>query len=355
MPILKILLTIVFVSIALPLVGQADAQTPNDVTKNSAPLAIKPWQEVVVSVSNIDQTARFFTEIGGYQTVWQGSMSADELAAWGLPDGASAHALVLKQANRSEGYIRLVNFKDTGPKVPTRPGARAWDTGCYFSLMVRMKDMSAVYDDAIKMGWWTETPITELQFGKSHLNIVIFKGPDGIQVQSYERLNRPIPATFPDFERFSAPFNLMQMVRDKNQTMAFYKNVLGFDVFFDGPPTKSEKPVNMPLGIPKSLTTEVAYHAGIVYPTAGPVGRLESIEIIDIDGNDYASRCHAPNLGILAVRFEVPNVDATVAKLAEQDYLVTAKSANISPYGNVNLINLKSPDGANLQFYQVQN
>ena len=54
--------------------------------------------------------------------------------------------------------------------------------------MVRMKDMASIYDDAIAMGWWTETPITYLEFGTSKLNVVIFRGPDGMQVQGYERL-----------------------------------------------------------------------------------------------------------------------------------------------------------------------
>lgn len=316
----------------------------------------EPWQEVVVSVSDIDRSAEFFTKIGGYKPVWRGVMSADEIQAWGLSDQATATALVLRQNNREEGYIRLVDFDNAGRQVPTRPGSRAWDTGCYFSLMVRMKDMQSVYDDAIEMGWWTETPIAELKFGASHLNIVIFKGPDGLQVQSYERLNRPISPDFPDFERFSGPFNLMQMVRNKNETLAFFTGTLGFDVFFDGQPTKSEKPENMPIGIPKSLTTSVRYQAGIVTPKAGEVGRLESIEILDIQGNDYAEQCKAPNLGILAARFEVNNIEQALARIKKTNPALEApiQHAKISPYGKLKLINIKTPDGANIQFYEKE-
>ena len=43
--------------------------------------------------------------------------------------------------------------------------------------------------DAIDLGWWTETPITPLDFGTSKLKVVIFRGPQGIQVQGYERLS----------------------------------------------------------------------------------------------------------------------------------------------------------------------
>ncbi|MEO0577033.1 MAG: hypothetical protein AAF004_16380, partial [Pseudomonadota bacterium] len=200
------------------------------------------WQEVVVSVTDIERSAAFFTQIGGYEEKWRGTMSASERDAWGVPSGASADVLLLGQDNRNEGFVRLVRFDNAGRKVPTRPGARAWDTGCYFSIMVRMKDMPSIYDDAIEMGWWTETPIVNLSFGDSFLNVVVFKGPDGVQVQGYERLSLPIPAAFPEFDRFSGPFNMMQMVRDKEVSYAFYTEVLGFETFYNGKPYVDETP-----------------------------------------------------------------------------------------------------------------
>ena len=50
------------------------------------------------------------------------------------------------------GHVRLVSFDNAGRRVPMRPGARAWDTGCYFSMMIRVKDMQSIYDDAIWIG-----------------------------------------------------------------------------------------------------------------------------------------------------------------------------------------------------------
>ena len=141
--------------------------------------------------------------------------------------------LVLGKANEDQANIRLIRFTNAGPRVPMRPGARAWDTGCYFSLMVRSRDMA---------------------------------------------------------------YN-------------FYTEVLGFATFYKGDPYTAQEPT--PLGLPVNLTTTIPYLAGIVYPTPGEFGRMEMIEIRGLDGYDYADRCDAPNLGILAVRFEVR--DATVA------------------------------------------
>ena len=145
----------------------------------AAPVTTSPWREVVVSVSNLERTARFFRNIGGYSLRDSGTLSASEVAAWGLPPAARASYQLLAPTGSTDGWIRLVDFDDAGEQAPMRPGARAWDSGCYFSLMVRVKDIGAVYTDAIELGWWTETPITYLEFGPSKLWVMIFRGPDG--------------------------------------------------------------------------------------------------------------------------------------------------------------------------------
>ena len=127
--------------------GAADAGT------ETTPITTRPWQEAVLSVTDLDSSARFFREIGGCVAKARGAVSASEIASWGLPPAAGGEMLVLGNANEDQANIRLIHFTNAGSGVPMRPGARAWDTGCYFSLMVRMKDMQAIYDDAIAMGW----------------------------------------------------------------------------------------------------------------------------------------------------------------------------------------------------------
>ena len=48
------------------------------------PVTNKPWREAVISVTDPDITARFFKEIGGYEELGRGSLSASAVAAWGL-------------------------------------------------------------------------------------------------------------------------------------------------------------------------------------------------------------------------------------------------------------------------------
>ncbi len=319
------------------------------------PVTAEPWREAVVSVTDLDRSAAFFKSIGGYRERWRGPVDAGELELFGLSAGASGEALLLGPEGATAGLVRLVRFDDAGPRVPMRPGSRPWDTGCYFSLMVRVKDMQAVYTDAIRLGWWTETPITYLEFGESKLNVVIFKGPDGLQVQGYERLSPPLPEAVGEFERMTRPFNVMQMVRDRDIAYDFFANVLGFATFYNGPPYVADEPEYMPLGIPVNLTTSVRYRAGIVYPLPGEFGRMEMIEIMDLDGRDYAARCHAPNLGILAVRFDVHSLSALAAVLEQRGKVETPPPTELvlPPYGRFSGTSVRTPDGAIIQFLEA--
>ncbi|MEL7296258.1 MAG: hypothetical protein AAGJ86_01285 [Pseudomonadota bacterium] len=317
------------------------------------PVTDQRWREAVVSVTDLDRSAAFFKQIGGYVEHWRGELSPSALESWNLPAGGAATAMVLGPADATAGLIRLIRFETETPKQPTRPGAHAWDTGCYFSLMVRMKNMQAIYDDAIALGWWTETPITYLEFGESKLNVMVFKGPDGIQVQGYERLSPALPEAVGDFDRLTRPFNIMQMVRDRDTSYAFFRDVLGFATFYAGPPYLAPKPTPNPIGIPTNLTTSVSYSAGIVYPQPGEFGRMELISIDGIDGYDFAERCNAPNLGILAVRFAVDDVATARSTIELRGGKPGAIGrAEIGHLGAVSVFNLKTPDGANIQFYE---
>lgn len=320
----------------------------------SDPITDQGWREAVISVSDLNRSASFFQDIGHYQRRWRGQLTAELIASWGLPPEAKGEALLLEPNPKFGGMLRLVRFDNAGRREPMRPGARTWDSGCYFSVMARMKGMQAIYDDAIAMGWWTETPITDLAFGTSKLKVVIYRGPDGLQVQGYERLSPPLPEAIPDFERISGPFNMMQMVSDRDVAYAFFTKILGFETFYKGEPFVADEPRHSPLGIPLSLTTTHRYRAGIVYPVPGESGRMEMIEHMDLRSRDHSQRCSPPNLGILSVRFPVASIEAAVARFKQHDWPLwqPVREAVLRPYGTVKLFGVKTPDGAIVQFFE---
>ena len=321
-----------------------------------SPITTQPWLMATASVSDLDQTARFFVEIAGYEQVYRGPLDPAEISALNLMEGASGEVLTLKAPESEAGFVRLIRFDNAGRKVPTRPGARAWDTGCFWSFMVRAYDLESIYDDAIAMGWGTETQIAPLSFNGSELNIVVFKGPDGLQVQAYERLNRPVPEGYTPFERLSRPFNIMQMIRDREAVRVLMEDVLGFERVWYGPPYTDDEPTLMPLGIPQNLTTSVPYKAGIFTPqTQTLYGRMEYIEIDGLDGFDFADRCKAPNLGWLSVTYPVESAADARALIEERGWPIEqSEYASTRPaFGALSVFSIRAPDGALIEFAET--
>ena len=317
------------------------------------PITELPWQEAVISVTDLEKTAEFFKKIGGFKELYRGQSSKSSIKHYGLTADTSAEELLLSAKGSDVGFIRLIRFDNTDTKKPMRPGSRAWDTGCYFSLMVRMKGLREIYDEAIEMGWWTETPVAEIIFGESRLDVVIFKGPDGLQIQGYDRLEPPLPESFPEFDRISQPFNIMQMIKNRENSRKFFVDLLGFDTFFYGVPFTAKEEAVTPLGIPLNLTTKTQYRTAIYYPIAGELGRVEMIEFMDIKGLDHSEKCHAPNLGLLSIKYSIEDMQQTLGMLKSRGLQsVDVNDIQLQPYGDISIFSLSSPDGAIIEFYE---
>ena len=171
-------------------------------------------------------------------------------------------------------------------------------------------------------------------------------------MQGYERLTPALPKAFPAFERISQPFNIMQMVKSREKGRAFFEDLLGFDTFYWGKPFTAKEAKVTPLGIPLNLTTKTKYRAGILYPVAGELGRVEMIEFMDIQGLDHSDKCSAPNLGLLSIKYPVDNIKRTVKTLSKRGQKnVQVNKIELMPYGGISIFSLRSPDGAIVEFY----
>ncbi len=305
-----------------------EAWTDLSLRAKPAPITTEPWQEIVIGVPDLDDVPRLFTDIGGFTMREQ-----------------SRNALVLGAPGVESGLIRF--HLTPADAAKTRPfGSRSWDTGCYFSVMMRAKNLSSIIEDAAALGWTPLTDMAYLEFGPSKLNIVVLgHEKTGIQVQLYERLTTPIPEGFPDFERLSRPFNMMQMVRARDAAYTFYQQGLGFETFYYGKPSVSAQPEVMPLGIPVEMTTTTPYQAGIVTPKLGlEWGRMEMIEVMMSGGKDLSSLCAPGNIGITEVHFFVDDIDDLSQKLSDRGVNIYER--------HTRALRVKTPDGANIRFIQ---
>lgn len=298
-----------------------------EVSALSGTITTQPWQEVVIGVPDFGDVMRFFTQIGNYAVLEQ-----------------SDATLLLAAPGSDNGYIRFQLTESNAEQ--TRPfGSRSWDTGCYWSVMLRAKNLVTIIEDAKALGWLPHTEMTYFEFGPSKLNIIVLTHEKtGVQVQLYERLTTPLPEGFPEFERISRPFNVMQMAANRDVAFAFFKNSLGFDTFYLGEPSVSKTAEPMPLGIPVDQVMSIPFLAGIVTPKSGlEWGRMEMIEVQMPGGKDLSKRCEPGNTGIHTVRFDVDDLDK-----ASQILRARKLSPKVTPNGIV----IKSPDGANIEFIQ---
>ena len=314
------------------------------------PVLSEPWREALISVRNPAEAARFFIEVGGFEVVARGRVDSREIAYWRLGEGVGGDFLLLKAPGTNHGYIRFVRFNAV-QQTPVRVGARAWDSGGYFSLMMRARGLDAVYADALALGWMAESEPVRFDFPPSVLGNVVLKGPDGINIALYERIEPPLDA-FWQFERLSQPFNAMQMVADIEPADEFFTQVLGMEHFWAG---DFIDPVAGPnnFGLPQNLTTEIARRTRILQPQPGESGRLELMQFVGLDGRDLSDRAQPPNLGILSIRYPVPDLDAALESIEAAGGKAWRGPAplDLPPYGPVRMFALRAPDGAIVEIF----
>ena len=313
---------------------------------------VAPWSEAVVSVENIPASTRLVREAGGWRVTHRGAVQRAELDYWQLPIAAKATFERLCAPGTNTGCIRFVRFSGVAQR-PVRLAARAWDTGGIFSIMVRSDNVPALFDQAIKLGWWAESEPIGFTFGQSDLRNVVLTGPHGINLAVYQRISPPFTA-FP-VGRISQGFNSMRMVRNRPVARAFYEQKLGFQVLFDSNNEPAE-PARSNFGIPLNFTPSAKRGAAALQPVAGETGRIEVMQIEGFTGSDHSAYASPPNLGTLSVRYPVRDLAGYRALLESRGVAIAYAAGNVSVagLGQVDLFAVRDPDGNLTEFYETK-
>jgi catechol 2,3-dioxygenase-like lactoylglutathione lyase family enzyme len=312
---------------------------------------VEPWSEAVVSVEDIDKASQLFLEVGSWKVLDKGKVDRAELNYWKLPAKAIATFQRLCAPKTTTGCIRFVSFKGVEQR-PIRLATRAWDTGGIFSIMVRSDNVPALFDAAIKLGWWAESEPVRFTFGQSDLRNVVLTGPHGINVAVYERISPPFD-TFP-VGRISQAFNSMRMVKSRVNARDFYQQQLGFRILFDSA-NEPKEPAPSNFGIPLNYTPTIKRAAAALQPVSGETGRVEVMQIDGFTGSDVSEHASPPNLGILSVRYPVKDLAAYRASLELRGVAIAyeAKAVPIAGTGSADMIAVRDFDGNITEFYEA--
>jgi catechol 2,3-dioxygenase-like lactoylglutathione lyase family enzyme len=314
---------------------------------------VQPWTEAVISVTDIEASARLFVEVGGWRRTHHGRVHRSELNYWRLPATARATFARYCAPGADTGCIRFVRFTGVTQR-PIRLAVRAWDTGGIFSIMVRSDNVQDVFDRAIAMGWWAESEPIRFRFGQSDLSNVVLTGPHGINLAIYQR-HSPAFTAFP-VGRISQAFNSMRMVRDRAAARRFYEQGLGFGVLFDSANEPAE-PAFSNFGIPYNLTPRIPRAAAALQPVPGETGRVEVMQIEGFSGRDFSEFAAPPNLGIISVRYRVRNLVTYISNLRERGITTTfdlnlVLSIPLEGVGLASIAAVRDPDGNLTEFYE---
>lgn len=306
-----------------------------------------------MSVSSLETLSKDFIEVGAWSVLAEGPVDPSAIRAWRLAETVKAEQLLLGNPGTETGFVRLVRF-DTAERAYMRPNARAWESGGILDINIRVKDMDAKYRELMRRGWQAHGDPLQFSFGPFVVREWITLGPDGMSVALIERIEPELEG-WPHFRHFSRSFNSTQVVRDMDTALGFYRDVLGFQqyLYHEG---ASKPPGENVLGLPYEAAMEVERKVWIGHPEGVNEGSVELIEFVGASGRDLAELAVPPNLGLLMLRFPVEGLDALAAHLSAAGVKIEQGPGLIllPPSGMARQISVRAPDGAWLDFYELE-
>jgi hypothetical protein len=201
-------------------------------------------------------------------------------------------------------------------------------------------------------GWVAISKPIEWSVGKSRVLEWLAVGPHQIVTAVVQRLDPPL-AVAPPEGGFGSVFNSTQVVQDMDHSVSFYRS-LGFSPIFEhhGPLPGRGGEV---LGLSAHEAPQTSVEMVILSVNGELEGSVELVRLPDHAGRNEQSRALPTNRGLNLLRFPVSGLSA-LAEYAEQSGLVAralVQESEFAPYGAAKHLNLVSPDGAWLEFYEL--
>ena len=297
-------------------------------------------QNFIHSVENLDEAVTF------YKTVFGLELSAPLAPPNGNPmvlnlvnaKGAKFRAAIFKIPGAAFG-LELTEF--TG--IARKEGEpNHWDPGAA-DLALRVRDVDAAFNALKKAGAQIISRHGQpVKIGPPTGNIrsVFARDPDGYILEVIQA--EPIPADAPAGLVVGA--NMGLTVGDTEKTLAFYRDLLGFDI---------KAGANF-MGNPAILEM-VGAHAGEVKQSAGVVpGTNAKIEFYEFKGVERKPfRLRIPDPGSVAISLQVNDVDGMVKKLkAAGVTIITTGGAAIQMGPMSKNVFVEDPNGVAVELFQ---
>jgi len=300
------------------------------------------FDRIIVSVSNFEQSLAFYRDLAGMRVRADESLSREEIVGlYGLSSKTSARVVCLSN-DLQETRIELVLFQPmTGE--PIRKKVKDWDYGIY-DICFFVEGVDAIYRRLIDKGFGSVHPPVEYNPLGNPVRETVIIGPDNVHLAHLERVAVP-PKESPG--RYLSIADSAQIVPDIGEALNFYCGIAGFDLI--NRVTLPPGTLDDILGLPKKTRAELAF-----------VGRQASREpmvvliALSAPGKRLDEAAWAPNLGVCAISFEVPNLNAVVGAVRGAGYKVISGPVDFRrlAYGRMRAVMVSGPAGVMVEFFE---
>ncbi len=289
---------------------------------------------IVLSVSNLDESLNFFCSVIGYRSVakdhWSGKSFED---LWRLPRGQSANVALLEVNGLPHGRLLLIEFASKERRVIRERNMASFIGHNNINLYVDNIHEAVKKLKQKGFHFWGDPVAQKMGGGIGDPIEVVFDGPDNLPINLVE-LPKDGGATVTGKSRlaleslglsetgYSPVATTSQYTLSLEKTVAFYKDVLGYEIKIDSVMGNTE--TNTLLGWPADGKVRINFlDQGHLYGKIG-IAEPQNFSVPDITPN-----AHAPNIGYLAQVFIVDSLEQAQHGLSQNDLSQATRIHNI--------------------------
>lgn len=277
-------------------------------------------RRVTVSVRDLERSRALYSGLLGMKPVREWSLQAEEAAAspvsrsLGLSEGAAIFGVDLEQSGTPVGAVRLIRVGD-GSAERINEGARNYDHGHVKNLDFFTDDVRGQYERFVEQGFRFLAPPIDyaVPWGKGAIATEAhLPTDDGVKVAIAKMAG--VPRIAMGRSHRETPFTEVaaatQIVKEFDRSESFYCEALDL---VPAAPTVIEGPLIDALGLPSGTRLRMSFLSG--RDAAGGRVGLVAYEGSGVrDARDLRHRVRAPYRGVVALTFEVLDVERAVRR-----------------------------------------
>ncbi len=277
-------------------------------------------RRVTVSVRDLERSRSLYSGLLGMKVIREWSLPAEESVtspvgrSLGLSEGAGIAGIDLEQSGTSVGAVRLIRVGD-GSAERINEGARGYDHGHVKNLDFFTDDVGRQYARFVERGFQFLAPPIDyaVPWGEGAIATEAhLPTDDGVKVAIAKMAGVPrIAMGRSDREAsFTEVAAATQIVKDFDRSEAFYCEVLDL---VPAAPTVIDGALIDALGLPGGTRLRMSFISG--RDAAGGRVGLVAYEGAGVeDARDLRHRMRAPYRGVVALTFEVGDVERTTRR-----------------------------------------